>query len=114
MKFRNYSNYEIYDGGRIWSYKRSKFLKPSTLPNGYQKVTLTDNEGKQKNYYLHRVVWESVTGEPIPSNMQINHIDDNKENNARSNLELLSPKKNCNYGSRNSRFENNTNLSKPF
>ena len=78
MKFRDYSNYEIYDGGRIWSYKRSKFLKPSTLPNGYQMVTLTDNEGKQKSYLVHRVVWESVTGEPIPKKLEINHIDEKK------------------------------------
>ena len=56
MKFRDYSKYEVYEDGRIWSYRKKKFLKPATLPNGYQKVTLTDNEGKQKNYYLHRVV----------------------------------------------------------
>ena len=104
MKFRDYSNYEIYDGGRIWSYKRSKFLKPSTLPNGYQKVTLTDNEGKQKNYYLHRVVWESVTGSPIPNNLQINHRSEVKTENMITNLELMSPKQNSNYGTRNSRI----------
>lgn len=110
--FRDFTKYEVYEDGRIYSYKKKRFLKPVTMKNGYQIVCLYDNEGKQKNYYLHRVVWESVTSEPIPSNMQINHIDENKENNARSNLELLSPKQNCNYGSRNSRIANNTNRSK--
>ena len=103
MKFRDYSNYEIYDGGRIWSYKRSKFLKPSTLPNGYQKVTLTDNEGKGKSYYIHRIVWESVTGIPIPEGMQINHRNEIKTSNFFENLEAVSPKQNSNYGSRNER-----------
>ena len=104
MKFRDYSNYEIYDGGKIWSYKRSKFLKPSTLPNGYQKVTLTDNEGNGKSYYIHRIVWESVTGSPIPDGMQINHLSEVKTENFFENLQLVSPKQNSNYGSRNERI----------
>lgn len=103
-KFRDYSKYEVYEDGRIWSYRKKKFLKPATLPNGYQKVTLTDNEGKQKNYYLHRVVWESVTGSPIPNNLQINHRSEVKTENMITNLELMSPKQNSNYGTRNSRI----------
>ena len=49
MKFRDYSNYEVYEDGRIWSYLRNKFLKPQTVKGGYQQVCLTDNEGKRKN-----------------------------------------------------------------
>ena len=101
--FRNYSNYEVFDDGRIYSYKTKKFLKPQTQKNGYQLVTLYDNEGNSKIYLLHRVIYETFSGEPIPSNMQINHIDERKYNNARSNLELMSPKQNSNYGTRNSR-----------
>ena len=96
--FRNYSKYEVYPDGKIWSYSRNKFLKPQTSHNGYQRVQLFDNEGNGKIYMVHRVVWESVTGEPIPNNMQINHIDENKENNMKSNLELVSPKENINFG----------------
>ena len=103
-KFRDYNKYEVYEDGRIWSYRKKKFLKPATLPNGYQKVTLTDNEGKQKNYYLHRVVWESVTGSPIPNNLQINHRSEVKTENMITNLEAVSPKQNSNYGTRNSRI----------
>ena len=99
MKFRDYSNYEIYEDGRIWSYKRKKFLKPLILPSGYQMVLLTDNKGKQKMYYLHRVVYETFSGEPIPEGMQVNHIDERKDNNARTNLNLMSPKENTNWGS---------------
>ena len=97
--FRNYSKYEIHDDGRIWSYKTKKFLKPATMKNGYQRVALSDNEGNIKTYLLHRVIYEAVTGEPIPLGMQVNHIDENKENNARSNLNLMTPKQNTNWGS---------------
>ena len=101
--FRNYSNYEVFEDGRIYSYKSKKFLKPATRKDGYQIVSLTDNEGKQKTYYLHRVVWEAVTGKPIPQGYEINHISEVKKSNMITNLELLTHKENNNYGSRNSR-----------
>lgn len=97
--FRDYTNYEIYEDGRIWSYKRNKFLKPKSNGKGYQQVKLSDNEGKVKNYQVHRVVYEAVTGEPIPEGMQINHRSEVKTENMISNLELVSPKQNINYGS---------------
>ena len=98
MKFRDYSNYEIYDDGRIWSYKRKKWLKPSIHKNGYQVVCLCDNEGKGKSYYLHRVIYETFSGEPIPPSMQVNHIDEDKTSNFFANLNLMTPKQNINYG----------------
>lgn len=97
--FRNYSNYEVYPDGKIWSYSRNKFLKPQTSHNGYQRVQLFDNEGNGKIYFVHRVVWEAVTGKPIPYGMQINHRSEVKTENFFENLELMSPKENINYGS---------------
>lgn len=102
-KFRNYDNYEVFEDGRIWSYKKKRFLKPYTNKNGYQQVQLTDNEGKKKLYYLHRIVWEAVTGAPIPKGYEINHRSEAKDENMISNLELLTHKENMNFGSRNSR-----------
>lgn len=116
MKFRNYTDYEVYEDGRIYSYKRKKFLKPATLPNGYKQVCITDNEGKAKCYLLHRVVWEAVTGSPIPSDMEINHRSEDKTENFFEKLELMLHKDNCNFGTRNSRIgkahSNNKNSSK--
>ena len=108
--FRDYTKYEVYDDGRIYSYKTKRFLKPQTNKDGYQTVNLVDNEGKRKMYRLHRVVWEAVTGSPIPKNLEVNHISENKASNMISNLELVSHKQNCNYGSRNARISKaNTN-----
>lgn len=103
MKFRDYDNYEIYEDGRIFSYWTNKFLKPQTTKNGYKQVWLYDNEGKRKLYLVHRVIWEAVTGNPIPSEMQINHISEDKTENFFENLELVSPKQNINFGSGNYR-----------
>ena len=119
-KFRGFEKYEVFEDGSIWSYKTKRFLKPGKCPSGYQQVSLSDNEGKIKWYLLHRVVWEAVTGEPIPQGYEINHIDERKDNNARSNLQLVSHKQNLNYGTRNVRagksltkvLTNNKKLSK--
>ena len=109
-KFRDYSKYEVYEDGRIWSYSRKKFLKPKTDKDGYQIVCLSDNECKRKWYKVHRVVWEAVTGEPILENLEINHISEIKTENFFENLQLVSHKENCNYGTRNERARKaNTN-----
>ena len=120
MKFRNFEKYEVFEDGRIWSYKTNSFLKPATMTNGYQRVCLTDNEGKRKTYLVHRVVYEAVSGKPIPSGMQINHISEAKNDSRFENLNLMSPKENNNWGTRNERarksisksMTNNTKISK--
>ena len=120
-KFRNFEKYEVYPDGRIYSYKSKKFLKPYTNQYGYQQIQLSDNVGKIKTYSVHRVVWESVTGEPIPEGYEINHRNEIKtDNRFFENLELVSHKENCNYGTRNERIgntkskvlTNNPNISK--
>ena len=115
-KFRDFEKYDVYEDGRIWSYKSKKFLKPNTVKGGYQQVLLTDNEGKRKKYYVHRVVLEAVTGEQIPEGYEINHISEDKTENFFANLELITHKQNVNYGSRNERIgkanTNNPKLSK--
>ena len=96
--FRDYSKYEVFEDGRIYSYSHKKFLKPKTEKNGYQRVCLVDNSGKIKHYYIHRVIFESVSGKPIPEGMQINHRSEDKTDNSISNLELVTPKQNINWG----------------
>ena len=99
-KFRDYDNYEVYDDGRIWSYSHKKWLKPQTNKKGYQTVYLYDNEGKRKFFFLHRVVYETFSGEPIPEGMQVNHINEDKmDNRFFENLNLMTPKQNTNWGS---------------
>ena len=96
--FKDFNKYEVYDDGRIWSYSHKKWLKQRTTKFGYKEVQLYDNEGKQKHYLVHRVVYESVSGEPIPEGMQINHINESKTDNRFENLNLMTCKENINWG----------------
>lgn len=64
---------------------------------------LYDNEGKGKWYSVHRIVYETFSGRPIPEDYEINHISEDKTENFFANLELLTHKENNNFGTRNKR-----------
>ena len=98
MKFRDYTKYEVFEDCKIWSYSHKKWLKPVANKYGYKIVCLSDNEGKQKTYLLHRVIYETFSGEQIPNNLQCNHISEDKTYCSFSNINLLSPKQNINWG----------------
>lgn len=98
----NFSSYIILPNeGLIWSNKRGKFIG-SKNSDGYYQTTLTDDNGRQTNGLIHRFIYEAVNG-PIPSGMDVNHIDENKFNNRIDNLNLMTHKNNCNWGTRNER-----------
>jgi len=71
---------------RTYQGKILKFLfNPHT---GYYSVRLS-HDGKWIDRYVSRLVVESVTGKRIPPNIEIDHINDDKSNNAYVNLQPL-------------------------
>lgn len=86
----------------MWGYKRKKFLTPIKEWTGYYKVNLSKN-GQVKAFKLHRLVADAYIDNP-EGFRDVNHKDENKENNCANNLEWISHKDNCNYGSRNQRI----------
>lgn len=51
---------------------------------------------------VHVWVYLTFVGD-IPKGLEVNHIDENKHNNRLDNLNLMTPKENSNWGTRNSR-----------
>ena len=102
----NYEGYQVSNLGRVKSLKRfysvkGKILKPLITRNGYYQVALWKNS-IAKFYKVHRLVWEVFNGQ-IPENMQVNHINEIKIDNRLENLNLMTPKENSNWGTRNER-----------
>ena len=90
---KNYEGiYGITSCGRVWSYRKKKFLEPATRGNGYLCVNLY-KDGKMKKYYVHRLVAEAYI--PNPENLpQVDHIDNDKTHNYVNNLQWITHKDN--------------------
>ena len=93
--------YAITSCGRVWSYKREKFLKPRLDKHGYPRITLSHN-GEIKTFLIHQLVAEAYI--PNPDHLQeINHKDEIKTHSYVNNLEWCTHEYNVNYGTRNQR-----------
>lgn len=87
--------YAITSCGRVWSYKRNKFLTPYDNGLGYLIVNLYKNS-KLQHCRVHRLVAEAYL--PNPNNLpQVNHIDKDKTHNYLSNLEYCTAAENIRY-----------------
>ena len=115
--------YQASNLGRVKSLERldaigrkvnEKILKSARDRYGYYRIQLW-KQSIGKAYQVHRLVWSAFNG-PIPEGMQVNHIDEKPSNNSLSNLNLMTPKENCNWGTRNERagkvLKNRKDLSK--
>lgn len=105
--------YQVSSLGRVKSFNYyghkgvEKILKQN-LNKGYYSIKLCKND-VIKRFTIHRLVYMTFKGE-IPNGLQVNHIDEDKSNNHIENLNLMSPKENTNWGTRNERARKaNTN-----
>lgn len=77
-------------------------IRKNCIGRGGYHIIVLSKDAKTKTFRIHRLVYEAFIGE-IPDGYEINHIDEDKNNNALSNLNLMTPKQNANWGTRNER-----------
>jgi len=107
--------YQVSDLGRIRSLgrvcnaknnstskKRERILIQEITVFGYCRVRLFNLDGKAKHYAVHRLVAENFIGNI--EGFEINHKNEIKTDNRLENLEIVTSKENCNYGTRNERL----------
>ena len=84
--------YAVTSCGKVWNYKRKKFMTPVATRRGYLQVGLMKN-GERKFYYIHRLVAEAYL--PNPENLpQVDHIDNDKTHNYLNNLQWITNRDN--------------------
>lgn len=97
--------YEVSDLGRIRSTgnnkKPSRIMSQEITIHGYCRVRLIDSNHVGKHYAVHRLVASAFIGDIV--GLEINHKNEIKTDNRVCNLEIVTPKENCNYGTRNKR-----------
>lgn len=104
-RIKGFPNYSVDEDGNIYSsgrYKNGVFirkeimLKQSSNSDGYKLVNLfTNSTGKVKRFtaLVHRIVAQAFIDNP-DKKLTVNHIDGNKENNVKDNLEWATHKEN--------------------
>lgn len=115
--------YQVSNMGRVKSLERTsidkrghkhhtkeRILKSRPNHKGYLRLTLHNDSGKKKSFFVHRLVCEAFH-ENTENKPFVNHIDENKTNNIANNLEWCTYAENNNHGTRNARIAKS--LSRP-
>ena len=89
--------YQVSSLGRVKSVRKNRLLCFHNTSNGYLQVHFSRN-GKMSYEYVHRVVAKAFLPEPLPEQTEVNHKDENRHNNAASNLNWCTPSENRRWG----------------
>lgn len=95
----NYPGYFATLSGNIIG-KRGKILTGCVDRCGYREVILS-SRSVGKRYLVHRLILSSFNPHPDMSELDVNHIDGNKLNNALYNLEWCTRSQNIKHSYRN-------------
>lgn len=89
--------YCVSNYGRVVNSHTNRILKQQISVSGYPEVMFCLDNAKLKLMRVHRI--EMLTFNPVPNSdeLQVNHIDGNKQNNIITNLEWVSPSENIKH-----------------
>lgn len=93
-KILGFEHYSVNEYGEVYS-TRGKPLCQWNDNMGYRQVVLY-KDGKRHYKRVHRLVYEAFFGK-IPGKLIINHIDEDKNNNNISNLEVITNAQNIKH-----------------
>ena len=85
-------NYVANKNGQVYSLYTNKELITKPFGDGYIQLSMFRNFDSKIVKLKHTIVWESNTNTLVPTGFQIDHIDQNKENNAFANLQCITKK----------------------
>jgi hypothetical protein len=90
-----FPNYSVSNYGRVYSHRNNIILKESIDRNGYCLVTLTA-PGIRSTQKVHRLVANAFVP-TLDFNLEVNHIDRDKQNNNETNLEWVTHQDNVKH-----------------
>lgn len=98
---QDHARYMVSSMGNVMNLKTNRVLR-SSIASKYPTVNLCES-GIVKCSYVHRLVAEAFI--PNPENKSdVNHKNEIKTDNKLENLEWMTRRENCNYGTRNERM----------
>lgn len=103
LENHDFSNYSVSDNAHIRNDTTKKVIKPYKRIDDYMGIHMTDkNDMKAKSILIHRLVASIfLTNDDKEHKTYVNHMDRNRQNNNKDNLEWITPKGNAQHaGSR--------------
>ena len=110
MIIPNFPKYEISEYGDVVNRRTGKRLRPSVDREGYIQVCLYSAPKSMHTKKVHRLVYETFTGEDI-TGLEINHLDCDVSNNHLSNLEACDRSRNMQHAFNMNRRHDNLPIS---
>ena len=89
--------YVVNEQGEILNKNTGNKISHKKEGNGYIRVSLMKKEGGTKYISLHRLLMQAFKPVEGMNNLQVNHIDGNKENNSLENLEWVTSRDNIKH-----------------
>jgi hypothetical protein len=86
-QIEGFSNYDILPDGKIFNFKKGRYMSAKPCRLGYIRVWLTSDEGKRKAFSVHRLVGEIYVSGKSKIKNEINHKNGDKSDNRAENLE---------------------------
>lgn len=104
-KIPNRDNYSVSDEGHIRNDRTGRILKQSPNRFGYARVSISNGTNRNPSIvFPHRVVAEVFI--PNPNNLpQVNHINSNRMDANKSNLEWVTPRQNSEHAIRSGNWD---------
>ena len=99
--------YEVSSYGRVRRMRKNgipKYLAIKIAKTGYCEVSISIRPNVRKTILLHRLVLSTFNPVKGFEQLEVNHIDENKQNCRLDNLQWMTSKENCNYGIRNQKI----------
>ena len=99
-----HAKYEVSSVGRVRSYAvdkaKGKIMKGSNV-NGYLSVMVRFDKRVSQTYYVHRLVAQMFLPQPTADQKYVVHLDYDKQNNHRFNLQWMSDEESRCHNNRN-------------
>lgn len=97
IKVEGFPCYSVNEEGQVRNDRRGRVLKPRLTDKGYLEYCLY-NKGKSRMLKGHRIV--AIAHIPNPNNLpEVNHLDEDKTNNHKLNLEWCTRQENVEHSS---------------
>ena len=92
-EIKGFNRYMITEQGLVWNKRTKDYMVTYIHNSGYERVLLTNDEGKKQQKLVHRLIAEAFI--PNPENKpEVNHINGVKSDNQLHNLEWCTKSEN--------------------